>query len=169
MIIFFKQNKRSIPRQHYEAVQPVPRLREVAPLPGHSHRDRLDEHLHGEVQVYDVVAYLQKVAPFLFHFRFEGQKYVCVTFSILHLLVSQSVLSSQGWNIPRVTQFSRITVIVRRSNHLEEKNINSVHVPEKKENPGLLKIGREIALPPYFSSATIMGVGTKRPEKKKRI
>lgn len=94
---------------------------------------------------------------------------MCVTFSILHLLVSQSVLSSQGWNIPRVTQFSRITVIVRRSNHLEEKNINSVHVPEKKENPGLLKIGREIALPPYFSSATIMGVGTKRPEKKKRI
>ena len=31
------------------------------------------------------------------------------------------MLSSQGWNIPRVTQFRRITVIVRRSNQLQRK------------------------------------------------
>ena len=43
-----------------------------------------------------------------------------LTFRILHLLVSQ-LASSHGWNIPRVTQFRIITVIVSRSNHLKEK------------------------------------------------
>lgn len=43
-----------------------------------------------------------------------------LTFRILHLSESQ-LMSSQGWNMPSVTQFSRITSMEARSNHVQEE------------------------------------------------
>ena len=46
------------------------------------------------------------------------QTCVLCTCSIWHRSDEQSMFS-QGWYIPRVTQFSRITIILTRSNHVE--------------------------------------------------
>ena len=55
------------------------------------------------------------------------------TFKVLHLWVSQTA-SSHGWNIPRVTQFRRITVMVKRSNQLQERE------RERKKSCGLKNV-----------------------------
>lgn len=43
------------------------------------------------------------------------------TCRILHRSESQ-LMSSQGWNMPSVTQFSRITNMDARSNHVEGRS-----------------------------------------------
>lgn len=50
-----------------------------------------------------------------------AKMYLCVfvyTFSIWHRSEEQSMFS-QGWYIPRVMQFNKITIILTRSNHVE--------------------------------------------------
>ena len=63
----------SLPCEHYEPVEPVPSLREITSLAGHSHRYHLDEHLHGEVQVDNVVAYLKSRHAFSFPVRWKNK------------------------------------------------------------------------------------------------
>ena len=46
------------------------------------------------------------------------------TSRILHRSDSQS-WSSQGWNIPRVTQFNKITSMEARSNHVEDRELRN--------------------------------------------
>ena len=47
------------PGGHYEEVEPVPALGEVGALPVHAHRHHLDQHLHQEVGVDDVISHLR--------------------------------------------------------------------------------------------------------------
>ena len=42
---------------------------------------------------------------------------------------------SQGWYIPRVTQFNRITIILTRSNHVEEEQPVKEHKLTERPPP----------------------------------
>ena len=104
------------PGQDDEAVEAIPSLGQIAAFTPDAHGNHLDKHLDCKIKIDDVVANLKSEK--MLNICFVSFPRFGLTLRILHLLVSQT-LSSHGWNMPSVTQLRRITVIVKRSNHLE--------------------------------------------------
>lgn len=120
-----------------EEVQSIPRVGQIGVLAPHAHRHHFDGHLQREEGEDDVVEELEQCFDVFWNdirnLRSDctesliyGRDYITeinvicmLTCSTLHLLVTQSS-STHGWYMPSVMQFSKMTRIDTRSNHVHD-------------------------------------------------